>query len=186
MYNERKAGQIAAFFTAKQGGTISSLKLMKLMYLVERLSLQEYGDSMLNDTLISMRYGPVLSRTKECMDGLGNSELSDGWDSWISDRENHKVSLAKNDFYEGQLDEISPSEIDLMNDVWIAHGAKDQWQLATFTHENCAEWRDPGTSTLSIKYEDILGAGGLSSIQAVDIAMKIKERQQLENLLHSF
>lgn len=185
MYNERKAAQVAAFFTAKQGGTISHLKLMKLMYLAERSSIQEYGDSMLDDALISMRYGPVLSRTKDCMDGYGDTELQDGWDSWISDHANHKVSLTKEDFSEELLDEISPSEIELMEGVWGAHGNKNQWDLADYTHKSCAEWRDPGTSTLPIDYGDVLVANGTPDDVAAELSGRIRERQRLEKLLHA-
>jgi uncharacterized phage-associated protein len=185
MYNERKAAQVAAFFTAKQGGTISHLKLMKLMYLAERLSLQEYGDSMLDDTLVAMRFGPVLSRTKDCMDGFGDSELQDGWDSWISDHANHKVSLTKEDFSEEKLDEVSDSEIELMDRVWDEHGGKDQWDLAEYTHTHCVEWRNPGTSTLPIDYEDVLRANGAEDKAATASATQIRERQRVERLLHS-
>jgi uncharacterized phage-associated protein len=185
MFNERKAAQIAAFFTAKQGGTISHLKLMKLMYLAERLSIQEYGDSMVNDTLVSMRYGPVLSQTKDCMDGYGNPNLPDGWDSWISDRANHKVSLSKEDFTEDQLDELSRSELEILDRVWEEHKDKDQWALADFTHDHCAEWHDPGTSTLPIKYEDVLSANGMDQDEAKALAARIRERQQIEKTLHS-
>lgn len=185
MYNERKAAQVAAFFAAKQGGTISHLKLMKLMYLAERQSLQEYGDSMLDDTLVSMRFGPVLSRTKDCMDGFGDTELQDGWDSWISDHANHKVSLTKEDFSEEMLDEVSVSEIELMERVWDAHGSKNQWDLAEYTHKSCAEWRDPGTSTLPIDYGDVIAANGSSDEVARTLSNQIKERQQLEKLLYA-
>lgn len=184
MYNERKAAQIAAYFAAQQGGTISNLKLMKLMYLTERLSLHEFGESMLNDTLVSMKYGPVLSRTKDCMDGMGDRNLEDGWDGWISDIANHKVTLAKRDFSNELLDEVSPSEIDLMASVWAEHGDKDQFALADYTHANCAEWRKPGSSTLPISYEDVLRAGGLMDESASALAREIKDRQQAARLLH--
>lgn len=183
MYNERKAAQVAAYFVAQQGGTIPHLKLMKLMYLAERLSLQEYGDSMLNDSLVSMRYGPVLSRTKDCMDGLGDRSLPDGWDGWISDIANYKVGLAKADFSEEQLDELSPSELELMDRVWDEHGGKDQWDLAEFTHQHCTEWKNPGASTLSITYDDVLIAGGLDEDSAAELSAEIRDRQRAAKLL---
>jgi len=183
MYNERKAAQVAAYFVAQQGGTIPHLKLMKLMYLAERLSLQEYGDSMLNDSLVSMRYGPVLSRTKDCMDGLGDRSLPDGWDGWISDIANYKVGLAKADFSEEQLDEVSPSELELMDRVWDEHGGKDQWDLAEFTHQHCTEWKTPGASPLSITYDDVLIAGGLDEDSAAELSAEIRDRQRAAKLL---
>ncbi len=39
MFNERKAAQAAAYLLHKAGGKLPLLKLMKLMYLAERLSL---------------------------------------------------------------------------------------------------------------------------------------------------
>jgi hypothetical protein len=39
------------------------IKLIKLMYLAERLSLQRYGEPLTGDRLVSMPDGPVLSMT---------------------------------------------------------------------------------------------------------------------------
>lgn len=185
MYNERKAAQVAAFFTAKQGGSIYHLKLMKLMYLAERSALHMYGDSMLDDTLASLPYGPILSQTKNCMDGICDPDLADGWESWISDRANHKVSLNKDNFSEEQLDELSASDIEILTEVWSEHGGKNRWELVDFTHEKCDEWKDPNGSSLPIRYEDVLVAQGDDPHLATEVAQKIIDRQRVEKVLHS-
>ncbi|HTH08426.1 MAG TPA: Panacea domain-containing protein, partial [Acidovorax sp.] len=62
-FNERKAAQAAACLLHKAGGSLSVLKLMKLMYLAERRSLKKYGDTITGDAFVSMPHGPVLSMT---------------------------------------------------------------------------------------------------------------------------
>lgn len=185
MYNERKAAQVAAFFTAKQGGTIFHLKLMKLMYLAERASISTYGDSMLDDILVSLPHGPILSITKDCMDGICNRNLEDGWESWISDKANHMVSLNKDNFSENCLDELSISDLEILNLVWAEHGKKTQWELVDFTHDQCGEWSDPNGSNYPIEYEDVLIAQGRNQELAREVGQKIKERQRIEKVLHS-
>jgi uncharacterized phage-associated protein len=70
MFNERKVAQMAAFFLGQvQGGRMSHLKLMKLLYLAEREALRSLGLHLTGDHLVSMPHGPVLSMTLNLMDG---------------------------------------------------------------------------------------------------------------------
>ena len=70
------------------------LKLIKLMYLAERASLQAHGYLMTGDRFSAMPHGPVLSLTLDHINDGVRSE-QDGWDSWISDKANHTVGLVQ-------------------------------------------------------------------------------------------
>lgn len=61
MFNVRKATQVAAYLIWKRGGTMSYLKLMKLMYLAEKDSLLRNEEFLTGSKLVSMPRGPVLS-----------------------------------------------------------------------------------------------------------------------------
>ena len=63
MFNERKAAQAAAWFLRQQGGRMPHLKLVKLMYLADRQSLDEHGFPITGVLAVSMPHGPVLSMT---------------------------------------------------------------------------------------------------------------------------
>ena len=63
MYDERRAAEAAAYLLHRAGGTMPIDKLMALLYLAERLSLQRYGEPLTGDRLVSMPHGPVLAET---------------------------------------------------------------------------------------------------------------------------
>lgn len=69
LFDERKAAQMAAYFLMRAAGSLQVLKLMKLMYLAERLSFQQYGEGIVGDRLVSMPHGPVMSLTYSHMQG---------------------------------------------------------------------------------------------------------------------
>src|ERR1700710_929248 len=94
MFNEQKSAQIAAWFVAREGGTMPHLKLIKLMHLAERASLAEHGYLLTGDRFASMPRGPCLSLTLNLTNAAVDSQ-PDGWDSWISDKANHTVGLCR-------------------------------------------------------------------------------------------
>jgi hypothetical protein len=92
LFDERKAAEAAAFMLFKAGGKLPLIKLVKLLYLAERLSLQRYGEPLTGDRLVAMPNGPVLSITYDHMNGALPSREG-GWESWIADRAGHEVAL---------------------------------------------------------------------------------------------
>ena len=74
------------------GGSLPLIKLVKLLYLAERLSLQRYGEPITGDKLVSMPHGPVLSMTYDHINGALPS-MEGGWDTWIADRADNVVAL---------------------------------------------------------------------------------------------
>ena len=59
----------------KEQDPMPHLKLMKLLYIVERTSLQKNGYPVLGDKLFSMDHGPVLSIT---LDYISYLQITDG------------------------------------------------------------------------------------------------------------
>jgi uncharacterized phage-associated protein len=45
------------------------MRLLKLLYLANRRSLEEIGDPIVDDDVVAMRYGPVLSNTYDLIKG---------------------------------------------------------------------------------------------------------------------
>ncbi len=90
MFDIEVAGQMAAWFLHKEGGTMPHLKLMKLLYIAERTSIEENNYAILEDNLFSMDKGPVLSVTYDYMKGAGPKE--NGWNKWVSRMRRNKVT----------------------------------------------------------------------------------------------
>src|SRR5207249_3792384 len=61
-FNERKATQAAAHLLRLRGGSMSYLKLIKLLYLADREALLRWGRPISTDCYMAMDRGPVLSR----------------------------------------------------------------------------------------------------------------------------
>jgi uncharacterized phage-associated protein len=166
-FNERKVAQMAAFFLQRNGGSLSILKLMKLLYLADRRALDLFDTPISGDRMVSMPHGPVLSRTYELMNGSGFS-TEKGWDSWVADRAGHMLSLRDCELTESDLDlpALSEADIDVLAAVQDEFGGMEPWALRNFTHDHCREWKDPEGSSLQIDYRDVFVALGRSQEEA--------------------
>lgn len=61
-FNERRATEAAARFRKLRGNRMSYLKLIKLLYLLDREALLRWGRPVTTDRYVSMDNGPVVSR----------------------------------------------------------------------------------------------------------------------------
>ena len=131
---------------------MSYMKLIKLLYLVDRRSLVERGVPVTYDRYVSMQHGPVLSETLDLINyGSGPGEES-YWETYVDQDSSYEVSL-KDDC---PTDELSEAELGLVRAVYDHFGKLDRWAVVDSVHE-LPEWRDPGDArVLPIRYEDIL------------------------------
>ena len=113
------------------------MKLVKLVYLLDRLSIAKRGIPVVGGAYYSMRNGPV---TSELLDVINAGRLADesdsSWETYISDRQSHEIALNE----DPPIDFVAESEVRLIDEIYDAHGEKDQWQLRDWCHCNCAEW----------------------------------------------
>lgn len=181
MFNECKSAQMAAFFLSRTvEGRMAHLKLMKLLYLADREAVRTLGLSMSGDRWVSMPHGPVLSMTLNLMDGDMES-LPGGWETWISAKENHQLSLRK-PLAPEDLDELSAAEWAVLEAVWRQFGGMDQWEIRDWTHRHCAEWQDPHGSSYPISYQSVAGAVGFDEAAANQVAAHIEAEHDLDRL----
>jgi uncharacterized phage-associated protein len=185
LYNEQVAAEVAAYFLHSAGGILPVIKLVKLMYLAERLSLERYGEPLTGDRLVSMDHGPVLSITYNHMTGALQS-ADGGWDSWVADREEHMVSLVDPSKIRspGQdLLHLSESDLEVLQEIWEHFGHWDRWRLRDYTHDHCPEWQNPHGSSKPIEYEQLFEALDLSADQVASRLGHLKEQEQINRLL---
>lgn len=157
---------------------MSHLKLMKLLYLADREALRTCGLTISSDRLVSMPHGPVLSMTLNLMDGDVESRPG-GWEEWISDKENHELSLRKS-FALEDLDELSKAELAVLESVWQQFGGMDQWEIRDWTHRHCSEWKDPQGSSYPIAYKSLARAVGFDEAEADELASRIESEQEVD------
>lgn len=185
LFDERHAAQAAAYLLFRASGRLPLIKLLKLLYLAERLSFQRFGEPLTADALVSMEHGPVLSRVYNCMKGFSSRE--DGWGVWIADRENHDVSLVDPSMIrspEQDLTLLSDNDLAVLSEVWSTYGHWDKWKLRDFTHEGgCPEWEDPNGSSKPIPYHRLFESLGFSPEDAEALEARLIEQSNISSAL---
>ena len=85
-----KATEVACLFLQKAGGRMNIMKLVKLIYLLDRLSLDRRSIPVVGGDYLSMRNGPVTSEVLDIINaGRLFGEKDTRWEQCISDRRNH-------------------------------------------------------------------------------------------------
>ncbi|MDG6333998.1 Panacea domain-containing protein [Glaesserella parasuis] len=186
MFNELKTAQAGAYLLHKAGGTMHHIKLMKLLYLSDRLSWLERDHSITGDEYYSLPYGPVLSKTLNLIRGETLNHTKTAWEEWISDKENHQVSIAKivdekDEYFWGEL---SLSDTDILDSVFEKYGHFDRFALVELTHnpDIVPEWEDPKGGAKKITLEKLLQHLGKSKAQIKAIFEEQAEMQQINRL----
>lgn len=175
-FRARKAAQICSFFALKNDGMIEKLKLIKLIYFAERLSLSKYSHPMLFDEFYSLPHGPICSSTLNGIDGLTNEEL---WSEYIARNGNILVAIKKLD--RDEMDEISEAEMSVISDIWDKMGHMSPSQLRNYSHKNCPEYTETESSRIPISYKQVFEALGEEDAEA--LASEIDEMIRLDGML---
>lgn len=179
-FNEKKSTQVAIMLLKLRGGKMCYMKLIKLMYLVDRTALLEWGRPVTYDHYVSMPHGPVLSNTLDRInEGAFPNSNSSYWLKHISAPSNYDVSLIKEDSY----DELSKAEEKLIQRIFTNFGHWYRWKLVDYLHKNAPEWKDPEGSSTPIEYHDILLAGGKTEAEAKSIELEMENLAMMDALL---
>jgi uncharacterized phage-associated protein len=181
-FNLSKATESACWFLEHGGGRMNVMKLVKLMYLLDRLSLDRRNSPVSGGDYLSMRNGPVTSEMLDLINSgrlIGESDRR--WEECVSNRTNHEVSLEKMPARE----HLSESEILLIDEIWAEHGAKDQWQLVDWCHHHCKEWVPVASGCAPIAVEQVGIALGKSPEQVARLRQEAIELNQLDEIFAS-
>lgn len=170
--NERKATQAAARFLESNGGHMHHLKLLKLLYLLDREALLRWGFPVTNDVYYSLPHGPVPSG---CYDLVLSEEGF--WADHISSPHEHVVTLLD----QAQSDELSKAEKSLIDELSTKFKKFDRFALRDYTH-SLPEWQNPNGSRVLIRIEDILRAGNKSEDQIRIIVENIEHSRVMHDL----
>jgi len=165
---------MAAFFLARREGPMSHLKLIKLMYLADRLSMERYDAPMSDDAQYSMKNGPILSNTLNLLRGITRDDV---WSDLISSVDDNQVQLNR-EFDWDELDELSRGELAILDEVFAKFGRMKRWELVNYTH-TLPEWVDPGASCRPIDAAVIFQALGSSEELARDKSASLNARKTL-------
>lgn len=180
-FDEKKTTQLAALLLTQRSGAkrMHYIKLIKLLYLIDREALLRWGRPITYDNYVSMDKGPVLSRTLDLVTEEPMPGQESYWLKYISEPSNYEVELKRDP---GQK-ELSDAEIELAKKVIEKFGKMDRWQLIDFVMHQLPEWEDPHGSAIPIEYKDILRAGGKTPQEMTAILDELEYLQSTKDIL---
>jgi hypothetical protein len=135
-FDQQKATEVATQFLKLEKGSINVMKLVKLIYLLDRESIRQRGIPVIGGAYLSMKNGPV---TSEILDLINSGSLwncETNWERFISDRQGHIVELSK----DPGTEHLSEFELALIGELFAKHQKHDQWAMRDWCHVHCGEW----------------------------------------------
>lgn len=177
-FDEAKATQIAGRLLRLRGtGKMHYLKLIKLMYLIDRESLVRWGWTMTGDSIVSMKHGLVLSNTLDLIteETFGRSY----WKDFISGPVGHyEVELLR----DTESDELSEAEIVLIDEMYRRFGYENRWRLRDYTH-TLPEFKEAEGSSIPVDYAEVMHGAQLGNEQIEEALGELHGEAALERLV---
>ena len=177
-FNERRAAEAAARFLKLRGGRMSYLKLIKLLYFLDREALLRWGRPVTTDRYVSMDNGPVVSRIYDLMREEAAPGADSVWRHYISAPQEWEVALLA----DPETDELSRAEEGLIDEIYAAYGKMSRWDLVRMSHE-LPEWQDPNGSAIPIEYRDSLRAGNKTESEIAAVETELESLAATEAML---
>ena len=178
LFNELKATQAAARLLTLRGGSMSYVKLIKLLYLADREALIRWGRPITTDRYVSLDIGPVVSRIYDLIRDEPPPNLFRIWQKFISHPDNYEVRV---------LDDPGSSELcrceqELIDEVYAQHGRHDRWTVVDYTR-SLPEWTYPDGGALPIEYRDILRAANKTDLEISAVEEGLETAALVERVL---
>ena len=177
-FNERRATEATARFLKLRGGRMSYLKLIKMLYFLDREALLRWGRPVTTDRYVSMANGPVVSRIYELIREEPAPGTDPIWHHYISTPQGWEVALLA----EPETDELSRAEEALIDEIYAVYGKMTRWDLVRASHE-LPEWQDPNGSAIPIQYRDILRAGNKTESEIAAVEAELESLATTEAML---
>lgn len=178
-FDEYKATQAAAFFLRLSGGRMNYLKLMKLLYLLDRSSLEQRGYAVTNDTYYSMKLGPILSEILDLINTPTAPGESSVWSKHISEPSHYEVCLKS----DPGASKLSEREEQLIEQVYGSFGSYEPFALADLLHEKLPEWTPVSRGRVPLSRKKILEAVNKTPDEIREIEEEIASVSLAEALL---
>lgn len=135
------------------------IKLIKLLYLLDREALDRWGIPVTTDRYASMHHGPIVSNIFAL---ITDDKPTPVWGRYISaPLGDHEVEL-KSDCTQISTDRLSLAEEKLVQEIFEQFGHRERWDLIENHMHKLPEWRDPEGSSFPIHIRQILVALGHS------------------------
>lgn len=177
-FNEKKTTQAAARFLTLAGKRMNYMKLIKLLYLMDRAALIRWGRPVTGDKYFSMKLGPVLSEVLDLINEKPKPGNEGFWVKHISPASNYEVWLTE----DAGRDELSQAEEKLIVEIDQTFGHLDPFDLVDYLHVILPEWTKLTEGCAPIRYADILIAEQRSPQEISAIQNELDHLQFMRSL----
>ena len=150
-YDPLKTVQAVALFLKLNRQPMEYMKLIKLLYLADRVALDRMDDTITGDNYVSMDHGPVLSKVYDLINHGPIYDKDNPWFRYISPPQKYCVKL----YADPGNDELCEEEEKIIEGVYKMFGHINVWELSNLTHF-IPEWQNPRGSAIPIRIDDIL------------------------------
>lgn len=176
-FNELKATQAASRFLALGRGKMLYIKLLKLLYLLDRAALWKWGRPVTTGRYENMEHGPVVMNVYELI--TGPPDPGGIWHGHIS-RTGYWVRLLK----DAGITELSRAEDALLVAIFKKFGAKNRREIIYYCHHHLPEWKDPGKGRKTpLEVTDILKAGNKPDSEIEEILSELESLAIVERMI---
>jgi hypothetical protein len=185
-FNEERTTQAAAYLLKLRGGAMSYMKLVKLLYIADRLALLNSGRPITCDKFVAMDHGPVPSRTLDLVKRK-NRFGARVWHRFISRPEAPEGQSTKDEVHlvaDPGVGQLSDNQVRILYSVFAEWGDKDRWTVQQYTHdlpEYVANAPEP-KRTRPISIRDILVAEGVPENEVAEIEGALEAERVMQNL----
>jgi len=171
-FNIQKVIQIINFLLKRNGGEINYTKLIKELYLSDRLMLKKYNDVITGDKFVNMNNGQVVSKIYNLIKNEGAKEHQRIWNSlFMKDGYNLKFLVSNN----LNDDELSEAEIKVLEEIDDKFKNYSYQQMINYVHK-LPEWKNPKNSSNLLKHETVLKALKRSDEEINYIKQEVQSR----------
>lgn len=178
IYDEIKATQVGTLLLKLNNHEIDYLKLIKLLYNIERESINRWIRPLIFDDLCSMPHGQVVSKTLDRAKPE-NQGVGTFWQEHIINSGNN-VQLIK----PANIDRLSKAEISLVEEMFERYRYKTPLEMRQEHHNPklFPEYKDPGDSSIRTTYDDLLKVLGKTDEQIQDFRAELNRIKKLKEI----
>jgi hypothetical protein len=174
---KEKVLQLMKLFTEKLGGEVSDIKMMKLLYFTDRLSLVETGLPISYDDYYSLNRGPILSHAKSLIDSASDDLYVQFFSNTTPAHspKGFRLNLFALKKDAPELQYLSEQELNFASRIFDTIGGYDDDEIVLYSHRKdiCPEWEFPDSSSIPIALETIFSSIGLEEEESKEQIQEI-------------
>lgn len=172
--------QTAGYILSKYNGIMNYTKLIKILYLADRKTMEKTGYSITGDSYVSMKDGPVLSGLYNLIKNRFNDRITQYYWNSKFQTDGYNIHLLVPFISNGLLSEF---ELESLDSIDARFHDESYSKMIDYVHDskNCPEWKRT-QSSLPISEEEILRNLGFSETD-IEILEEEKESYRYEEAL---